>query len=238
MMMSLLLFGTACQQVEQGFWTKRGLSQAQFNTDYHRDFRECTQHGLQQGTLNDGGPETDTIQARHVSTSQTGRSAFNDCMYARGYEWMKMQPLVGSNPHGSTPDHVACSKDQLIVDPYGYPHCLSPKQIRPARSIDVPRDVPREASLPAKGLEPTIAPAAARPEPPRSREAVLTESSSREQPEPAQENRTVNTVRDPAQRRAFDESLCIQHSQASLSNPYETFLRCMEEKGWPMENSR
>jgi hypothetical protein len=222
----LVIFGTACQQVEQGYWTKTGMSQSQFNAEYRRDFRKCAQQGLQEGPMNDGAPESDTIRARHLSAAKTGTNAFNDCMHAYGYEWIKMQPLVGPNAHGSTVYNIGCREDRVIVDPYGYPHCTSPNQIQPARSIDVPR----EASLPMRVPEPTHPSALVLPEK-NSRERIP-EPSPRKPLETSPDIRTTDAARETAQRRAFDESLCIQHSQASLSNPYETFLRCMEEKGW------
>jgi hypothetical protein len=226
-MASLMVFGTACQQVEQGYWTKGGMSQSQFNAEYRRDFRECAHQGLGAGPINDGAPESDTIRARHLSATKTGANAFNDCMSAHGYEWITMQPLVGPNAHGSTVYDTACPKDRVIVDPYGYPHCATVSQIHPARSIDVPR----EASLPMRVPQPDSPPAVVSPEKTPLREQIP-EPSPRKSADPSSENRTTNAAREAGQRRAFDESLCIQHSQASLSSPYDTFLRCMEDKGW------
>lgn len=226
-MASLMVFGTACQQIEQGYWTKGGMSQSQFNAEYRRDFRTCVQQGLEAGPINDGAPESDTIRARHLSAAKTGTNAFNDCMYAHGYEWITMQPLVGPNAHGSTVYDKGCPEDRVIVDPYGYPHCATPKQIRPARSIDVPR----EASLPMRAPEPTNSPVIVSPGKTPMRDQIP-EPSPKKPREASSETRTTDAGRETGQRRAFDESLCIQLSQASLSNPYETFLRCMEEKGW------
>ena len=237
----LMVFGTACQQVEQGYWTKIGMSQSQFNAEYRRDFQDCAHQALGRDSIDDSGPETDTIRARHVSGAKTGTNRFNDCMYGHGYEWVTMQPLVGPNAHGSTVYDTPCPKDRIIVDPYGYPHCASQSAAgQPARSIDVPR----EASLPVGVPEPTTpatvvlpdkSPAHEIPEPsPRKSAEVLPVKPA----EIAPETRTTNPAREGGSRRSFDESLCIQHSQASLSNPYETFLRCMEEKGWPTTGQR
>lgn len=225
---SMVVFGAGCQQVEQGYWTKQGMSQSRFNAEYHRDFRECAQHGLQQGLINDGAPETDTIRARHVSAAKTGSTAFNECMHSRGYEWVTMHPLVGPNAHGSTGRQGRCPEDRVIVDPYGYPHCATADQAHPARSIDVPREVNLPTRLPEQNIPPTIA----SPESAPSREKIP-EPSPRQQSDMPQQRRSPQAAGEAGQRRAFDESLCIQLSQASLSNPYETFLRCMNEKGWP-----
>ena len=228
LMAGLVLLGTGCQHVEQGYWTKPGMSQMQFNAEYRRDFQECAHQGIG-GPVNDTGPESDTIRARHVSAVKSGTNKFNDCMYGHGYEWITMQPLVGPNAHGSTVYDTQCPADRVIVDPYGYPHCASQTTIKPARSIDVPR----EASLPFGIPEPTTPSPAVSPESVPVREDIP-EPAPRKAADVPPENRTTNTVREEAPRRSFDESLCIQHSQASLSSPYETFLRCMEEKGWPI----
>ena len=237
-MMSAIILCAACQGVEQGYWTKQGVSQAQFTADYRRDFQACVREGMEHGLINDGAPETDTIRATHPSTGRTGSKAYNDCMYARGYEWIKMEPLVGPNAHGSTAHLARCPEDRVIVDPYGYPHCATPDQIHPARSIDVPRIPASPATLPPTTSPPipsprTSAPSAIAPTNALSPEAVL-----REGPEAAKTERAPIPDEQSKQRRAFDESLCIQHSQASLSNPYETFLRCMEERGWPPSPSK
>ena len=231
LMAGLALSGTACQQVEQGYWTKPGMSQIQFNTEYRRDFRECARPGFGSGPINDTGPESDTIRARHVSGAKSGTNKFNDCMYSHGYEWITMQPLVRPNAQGSTVYDTQCPKDRIIVDPYGYPHCASQTADQPARSIDVPR----EASLPLGVTESTKPSAVISPETPPVREQIP-EPAPRKPADGASDNRAANTVREERTRRAFDESLCIQHSQASLSSPYETFLRCMEEKGWPISS--
>jgi hypothetical protein len=235
MMMSAVILCAACQGVEQGYWTKQGVSQAQFTADYRRDFQECVREGMQQGLINDGAPESDTIRARHSSSGRTGSKAYDDCMNARGYRWVKMEPLVGPNAHGSAAYLTPCPEDRIMTDPYGYPHCSTPDQIPPARPVDVPR----ENTLPARvPLDTHLSPDVSQPifpTDPVPQETLPREKSlepiPKERPGGA-ENRTTNSSRDAVQRRAFDESLCIQHSQTSLSNPYETFLRCMEEKGW------
>jgi hypothetical protein len=152
-------------------------------------------------------------------------------MHSHGYEWVTMEPLVGPNAHGSTRYDIQCPQDRVVTDPYGYPHCASQNTIQPARSIDVPR----EASLPVGIAEPTKPSAVVSPETPPVREPIP-EPAPRKPADAASDNRTTNTTRDGGSRRAFDESLCIQYSQASLSSPYETFLRCMEEKGWPTDS--
>jgi hypothetical protein len=100
------------------------------------------------------------------------------------------------------------------VDPYGYPHCATQEQSQRAlTSIDDPRETNLPNNVPAATVQSGAVPALERPPAP-------------------QENRTTNPERSTAERRAFDESLCIQFSQKSLSNPYDTYLRCMAEKGW------
>jgi hypothetical protein len=238
----LMVFGTACQQVEQGYWTKVGMSQSQFNAEYRRDFQECAHQALGREPIDDSGPETDIIRARHVSGAKTGTNRFNDCMHGHGYQWITMQPLVGPNAHGSTVYDTPCPKDRIVVDPYGYPHCASQSVAgQPARSIDVPR----EASLPVGIPEQTKPSTAVLPDQAPAREQIPEPSPRKPAEAPpakpaeiAPETRTMNAAREGGSRRSFDESLCIQHSQASLSNPYETFLRCMEEKGWPTTGQR
>lgn len=237
--MGVVIFGAACQGVEQGYWTKQGVSQAQFTADYRRDFQECVREGMKQGPINDGAPETDTIRAKHPSAGRTGSKAYHDCMYVRGYEWIKMEPLVGPNAHGPTAHLARCPEDRVIVDPYGYPHCSTPDQIRPARSVDASHEISLPASAPLDGKSPSNVSQPTIPTDPVPQEKTLSrekekplESAPREQQGGA-EIRTTNSAREADQRRAFDESLCIQHSQTSLSNPYNTFLQCMEERGWP-----
>lgn len=229
LMAGLTLLGGGCQQVEQGYWTKPGMSQTQFNAEYRRDFRDCAQQGFGGSPINDTGPESDMIRARHISRLKTGTNTFNACMSNRGYEWITMQPLVGPNAHGSKVDETQCPKDHMVIDPFGYPHCASQNTIQPARSIDVPR----EASLPLGVTEPAKPSAVVSPENMPVREQIP-EPAPRKPADAVPENQTMNAAREAGARRSFDESLCIQHSQASLSSPYETFLRCMEEKGWPV----
>jgi hypothetical protein len=214
-----------CQRVEQGYWTKQGLSQAQFNTDYRRDFRECAREGMRQGAIADGTPESDTIRMRHLPSRETGSNSFTECMNARGYEWVTMQPLAGPDSHSAlSRDAESCPKERLIVDPFGYPHCASEKHSQgEARSINVPRVLPPE-------IPPDVTrdiPLERSPEVPQSTTAPVPEDKM------APPQSAAPTLEPPQiRRRAFDESLCIQLSQASLSSPYDTFLRCMEEKGW------
>ncbi|MDP9132774.1 MAG: hypothetical protein M3M98_06540, partial [Nitrospirota bacterium] len=99
------------------------------------------------------------------------------------------------------------------VDPYGYPHCATPDQSQRALSSDGARETHLPNSIPAATVPtPTVPPL--------------------EHPPVAGDTRPPNPERSAAERRAFDESLCIQYSQKSLSNPYDTYLHCMAEKGW------
>jgi hypothetical protein len=215
-----------CQRVEQGYWTKQGLSQAQFNADYRRDFQECAREGMRQGAIADGTPESDTIRMRHLPSKGTGSNGFTECMNTRGYEWIKMQPLAGPDSHSAlSREAESCPKERLIVDPFGYPHCASEKRTQgEARSINVPRVVP-----------PEIPPDVTRDTPPERPHEVhqTTPDVAPESASAPPKSSTPMAGPSPARLRAFDESLCIQLSQASLSSPYDTFLRCMEEKGWP-----
>lgn len=217
---------TGCQRVEQGYWTKQGVSQEQFNIDYRRDFRECAREGLRQGAPADETPENDTIRMRHLSRHGTGSNKFTECMNARGYEWTTMRPLAGPDSHStSSPEAESCPKERLVVDPFGYPHCASEKQKQgDAGSITAPLVSP-------SGVPPDVTPDVPLerpPEAPTSKPALVPDNQTApsQQAAPAAES-------SQGRRRAFDESLCIQLSQASLSNPFDTFLRCMEEKGWP-----
>lgn len=223
MMLSLATLA-GCQNVEQGYWTKQGMSQAQFNTDYRRDFQACAREGMRQGAVADGTPDSDTIRMRHVPSKGTGSSAFTECMNAHGYTWIQMQPLAGPDSHSAlTRQAEQCPKERLVVDPFGFPHCAAKEHTQEeARSIDVPQMVPSE--------DPGTFTRDVRPEAPRDIQPAQPVLSP-QPPAPA----TSAPIADPpvVRRRSFDESLCIQLSQASLSNPYETFLRCMEEKGWP-----
>jgi len=207
------LVWASCQPVEQGFWAKPGMSQSQFSAEYRRDSQECVREGIERVTV-DRAPEGDTILARHLSASETGSNSYNSCMVARGYEWVKMQPLVGPAPHSQAAKQALCPADRVIVDPYGYPHCATPDQSQRARSVDGLRETDLPTSVPASTVPTRTVP------PP-------------ERPPVASDNRPPNPARSTAERRAFDESLCIQHSQTSLSNPYDTYLHCMAEKGWP-----
>lgn len=207
------LVSASCQPVEQGFWARPGMSQSQFSAEYRHDSQECVSEGIERVTV-DRAPEGDPILVRHLSASETGSNSYNKCMVARGYEWVTMQPLVGPAPHSQAATQAPCPADRVMVDPYGYPHCATPDQSQRARSIDGPPETDLPNSVPAAAVPTRTAP------PP-------------ERPPGASDNRTPNPARSTAERRAFDESLCIQHSQRSLSNPYETYLHCMAEKGWP-----
>ncbi|MDP9132096.1 MAG: hypothetical protein M3M98_03040, partial [Nitrospirota bacterium] len=89
------LVWTSCQPVEQGFWAKPGRPQSQFSAEYRHDSRECVREGTERVVTVDNTPEGDTILTRHVSASKTGSTPYSQCMVARGYEWVKMHPLVG-----------------------------------------------------------------------------------------------------------------------------------------------
>ena len=93
-----LLLSTSCQPLEQGYWAKPGLSQTEVSKEYGRDSEACARQGVEQFTLNTT-PEGETIVTRQVSASTRGANLYGQCMVSRGYEWIKLEPLVTPSPH-------------------------------------------------------------------------------------------------------------------------------------------
>lgn len=209
----------SCQPVEQGFWTKPGMSQPPVSTEYRRDSQECAREGIQQVTV--GKPSEDVILTRHPSASDSGSNLYRQCMVSRGYEWVKLQPLVGPSPHGEPAKPAPCPAERVISDPYGYPHCATTDPSRPADPMNGPRETVLPKPVPATSTAPT--------------DTVLPKGNvSRDNVPVPSEHQAPSNGRTPAERRVYDNSVCIQHSQTSLSSPYDTYLRCMAEKGWPV----
>ena len=92
------LHAASCQPLEQGYWMKPGLTETSQDADYRRDSGECASQGLEQVSMNQT-PGGDTIVARHPSASHLGSNLYGRCMVSRGYEWVKLQPLVPPSPH-------------------------------------------------------------------------------------------------------------------------------------------
>ena len=202
------LLAASCQPLEQGYWMKPGLTVTSQDSEYRRDSGECASQSVEQASMNQT-PQGDTILARHPSASDLGSNLYGRCMVSRGYEWVKLQPLVLPSPHQESANQGPCPAERVVTDPFGYPHCAS---------IDPNPHAGADNVLPREGLP--------------SGNVPLKPSSTNTQFEAGHDNRT-NSGLPSAERRAFDNSLCIQHSRNSLSSPYGTYLRCMEEKGWP-----
>ena len=230
MMASMVAALTAmsCQPLEQGYWTKPGISDASQTAQYRQDSEDCARQGIEQVAMNRTF-EGDTIVAK-PSTSAIGSTQYSQCMMSRGYEWVKLQPLVPPSPHGETARNAPCPSERIVLDPFGYPHCAmgvpSPRegtsnvrqdtQMHDSTSVASPTPIgtnppaegPPQGHVP-NGQSPPIPPSLAGDKGPPDKEPP------------------------PSGRREFDNSICIQHSRQSLSSPYDTYLRCMEEKGWP-----
>lgn len=228
-LMLALLVCASCQPVEQGFWTKPGMTDPGVSPEYRRDSLECAREGIEQVT-EDKAPAGDTILTRHPTESQAGSHLYGKCMVARGYEWVKLQPLAGPSPHGQAAKQAPCPTERVILDPYGYPHCVT-INTRPSAGPD---HGPRETLLPKTGPAGSTAPSdTVGPKGSVSRDHVPLAPDPHTRPAGASDDEPASHGRMSAERQAYDNSLCIQYSQKSLSNPYETYQRCMTEKGWP-----
>ena len=218
----------SCQPLEQGYWMKPSLPQTSQDAEYRRDSEECASQGVEQVLMNQT-PRGDTIVARLPSASGLSSNLYGRCMMSRGYEWVKLQPLVPPPPHQETANEGPCPAERVVTDPFGFPHCASMNPDQHAATDHVPHESQAAApESPATSLSTDKDPAAESfpsgdvPRQPRSTTQL----------EGGHDYRT-NSGPPPADRRAFDNSLCIQQSQNSLSSPYGTYLHCMEEKGWP-----
>jgi hypothetical protein len=219
------LLAASCQPLEQGYWVKPGLTETSQVAEYRRDSLECVSQGVEQVSMAQT-PHGDTIVARHPSASDRGSNVYGQCMVSRGYEWVKLQPLVPPSPHQESANQGPCPTERVVTDPFGYPHCASidlnrsagadyvPNEIHVAAPQSLATSAPTDMVLPRESLPSGNVP----PKPP----------STSTQFEAGQ-----NSGLPPGEGRAFDNSLCIQQSRNSLSSPYGTYLHCMEEKGWP-----
>ena len=222
-----ILVATSCQPLEQGYWKKPGQSEAAQSAEYRQDSEECARQGVEQVAMNKTF-EGDTIVVK-PSASAAGSTHYSQCMASRGYEWIKLQPLVPPLPHRETTNLAPCPSERVVLDPFGYPHCAIGIPSPQDGSVNVQHETPLPDPVPAPPAVPigTVLP----------KEGIAQDEALRKQV-PAQpplrdDNAGPHTESPPAERREFDNSLCIQHSRQSLSNPYDTYLRCMEEKGWP-----
>lgn len=223
------LLCAACRPLEQGFWAKPGMSQTRSGVEYSRDSEECARESAEQVALNNT-PEGEAILTRHPPASDPGANRYGKCMITRGYEWVKLQPLVPPAPHGEASKQAPCPAEQIMLDPFGYPHCLTANQGHRAGPANGFRETGAQDSVPAASPAP-------------SNTAAPTEQLAHENvpvkqavPDPSAgigDNKPSLNGRAPVAQRADDNRLCIQQSQQSLSNPYDTYLHCMEEKGWP-----
>ena len=214
-----VLVPASCRPLEQGYWTKPGMSDAAQSAEYRQDSEECARQGVEQVAMSRTS-QGDTIVAAPPA-SEFGSIQYRDCMTSRGYEWIKLQPLVPPSPHHETANQAPCPTERIVLDPYGYPHCAIGTQsvqdgVRSQNPAPAASTVTNGIAVPREPLPQNEAPRKQSPAMP-----------------PSLENGRPHNELPPAQRREFDNSLCIQHSQQSLSNPYDTYLRCMEEKGWP-----
>ena len=212
-----VLVAASCRPLEQGYWTKPGMSDAAQSAEYRQDSEECARQGVEQVAMSRTS-QGDTIVAAPPA-SEFGSIQYRDCMTSRGYEWIKLQPLVPPSPHHETANQPPCPTERVVLDPYGYPHCAIPSPQDGARS----QNSASTASTVTNGIAVTTEPLTQN-DAPREQSPTMPRSV---------ENGRPHSELPPAHRREFDNSLCIQHSQQSLSNPYDTYLRCMEEKGWP-----
>jgi hypothetical protein len=219
----------SCQPLEQGYWMKSGLTETSGDAQYRRDSGECAIQGVEQVSMNQTS-QGDTIVARHPSASYRGSNLYGRCMVSRGYQWVKLQPLVPSSPHQESPTQGPCPSERVVTDPFGYPHCASIDPNPPAGADTFPHDthVAAPQSTATSAPSEIVQPRESLP----SGNVPIEPPSTSSQFEAPHENQTNNGL-PPAERRALDNSLCIQQSRNSLSSPYATYLHCMEEKGWP-----
>ena len=222
-----ILVATSCQPLEQGYWRKSGRSEAAQNTEYRQDSAECARQGVEQVAMNKTF-EGDTIVVK-PSAPAGASTHYNQCMVSRGYEWIKLQPLVPPLPHRETTNLAPCPSEHVVLDPFGYPHCAIGTPSPQDGTVNVQHDTPLPDPVPAPSAVPigVVLPKEgnAQDDVPRKQVPVP--------PSPGGDNAGPHIESPPAERRDSDNSLCIQHSRQSLSNPYDTYLRCMEEKGWP-----
>ena len=223
------LLVASCQSLEQGYWMKPGLPKASQDAEYRRDSGECASQGAEQVSMNQT-PQGDTIIARRLSASDLGSNLYGRCMVSRGYEWVTLQPLVPPSPHQERAAQGPCPSERVVTDPFGYPHCAS---IDPNSRVGAGNDlhespvaVPQSTATSAP--TDTVLPRESLP----SGNVPLKPPSTTSQFEAGHDSQTSTGI-PPAERRALDNSLCIEQSRNSLSSPYATYLHCMEEKGWP-----
>jgi hypothetical protein len=226
--MAAALVATSCQSLEQGYWTRPGMSEAPQSAEYRQDSEECARQGVEQVAMNRTF-EGDTIVVK-PSTSDAGSTHYSRCMVSRGYEWVKLQPLVPPSPHRKTDNKAPCPSERVVLDPFGYPHCAvgmpgsRNSSVTDRHEGQLPDSVPTASPIPTGIVLPKEGPPQGNVPVDQSRPTV---------PSPADDNAKPHIESPPAERRDHDNSLCIQHSRQSLSSPYDTYLRCMEEKGWP-----
>ena len=103
---------------------KPSVPQTSQDAEYRRDSEECASQGVEQ-VLTNQTPRGDTIVARLPSASDLGSNLYGRCMMSRGYEWVKLQPLVPPPPHQETANEGPCPAERVVTDPFGYPHCAS-----------------------------------------------------------------------------------------------------------------
>ena len=223
------LLAASCQPLEQGYWMKLGLTETSQDAEYRRDSGECASQGVEQVSMNQT-PQGDTIVARHPSASDLGSNLYGRCMVSRGYEWVKLQPLVPPSPHQESATQGPCPSERVVTDPFGYPHCASIDPNPRAGADNVPHETHVAAPQSTATSAPTdnVLPRENLP----SGDVPLKPPSTTSQFEAGYDNQTHRGI-PPAERRALDNILCIQQSRNSLSSPYATYLHCMEEKGWP-----
>ena len=230
--MALLLVAlpaASCHPLEQGYWMKPGFTQTLQSAEYRRDSLECASQGVEQVSTN-RTPSGDTIVSRHPSASDLGSNLYARCMVSHGYEWVRLQPLVPPSPHQESANQGPCPAERVVTDPFGYPHCASIDPNPRAGADHVPHESPvaapesRATSVPTDIVSPG--------ESLSSGKVPLKPLSPTSQSEAGHDNQT-NSGTSPAERRAVDNNLCIEQSRTSLSNPYDTYLHCMAEKGWP-----
>jgi hypothetical protein len=222
------LESVSCQPLEQGYWTKPGMSEAPQSAEYQKDSEECARQGVEQVAMNRTF-EGDTIVAK-PSTSDMGSTQYSQCMMSRGYEWVKLQPLVPPSPHRETASNAPCPSERIVLDPFGYPHCAMGVPSPRDGTSNLRQDTQRHDSTSVASPTPTAInpPAQGPPQGPvrNGQSPPINPSLGGDKAQPDKEF-------PPSARREFDNSICIQHSRESLSSPYDTYLRCMEEKGWP-----
>ncbi len=224
------LICASCQPVEQGFWAKPGVVGPEATIESDADSRQCARLGAEQATTERVSGDG-TVVAHDPAPSMTGPNAYSQCMRSRGYEWVRLKPLVGPAPHHATTTQAPCPTGRIVVDPFGYPHCAGAAQ---GQSTFIPDGLPESVS-------PTHVPAAtAQPGSPAPTESPAHDNVQSD-PSPADRTAVPSDIRPSSpelpknERQAVDQSECIQHSQNSLSNPYDTFRQCMTEKGWPTQ---